>query len=56
MYLTNILGSSAHKFYGGLGSRGGVAKMFENMFFGKWWYGEKKVNEKHQKFFAKFVS
>ena len=26
------LGSSAHKFHGVLGSRGGVAKMFENIF------------------------
>ena len=26
------MGSSAHKFYGVLGSRGGVAKMFEHIF------------------------
>ena len=26
------IGSSAHKFYGALGSRGGVAKMFEHIF------------------------
>jgi len=31
------LGSSAHKFHGVLGSRGGVAKMFENIFFWKIW-------------------
>ena len=41
MYLTNILVSSAHKFFGVLGSRGGgVAKIFENIFLENDGYGE----------------
>ena len=41
MYLTNILGSSVHKFYGVLGSwGGGGAKMFENIFLENDGYGE----------------
>ena len=48
MYLTNILGSSAHKFYGVLGS-GGVAKMFENIFLENDGYGEQKPKMKNTK-------
>ena len=50
MYLTNILGSSAHKFYGVLGSwGGGVAKMFENIFLENDGYGEQKPKMKNTK-------
>ena len=58
MYLTNILGSSAHKFYGALGSwgGGGVAKMFENIFLENDGYGEQKPKMKNTKKIAKFVS
>ena len=53
MYLINILGSSAHKFYGVLGSWGGVAKMFENIFFEN---DEQKIKIKNTEKAAKFVS
>ena len=43
------LGSSAHKFHGVLGSRGGVAKMFENIFLENDGYSEQKTKMKHTK-------
>ena len=49
MYLTKILGSSAHKLHGVLGSRGGFAKMFENMFLENDGYGEQKPKMKNIK-------
>ena len=50
MYLTNILGSSAHKFYGFWGREGGgVAKMFENIFLENDGYGEQKPKMKNTK-------
>jgi len=53
MYLTNILGSSVHKFYGVLGSWGGVARMFEHIFFEN---DEQKLKIKNTEKMAKFVS
>ena len=50
------LGSSAHKFYGVLGSRGGVAKMFENIFLENDGCSEQKTKWKTPKKIAKFVS
>ena len=48
MYLTKFLGSSAHKFYGVLGSwGGGGAKMFENIFLENDGYGEQKPKMKN---------
>ena len=41
------LGSSAHKFYGVLGSRGGVAKMFENIFLENDGCSEQKTKMKN---------
>ena len=49
MYLKKKLGSSAHKFYGVLGSRGGVAKMFEHIFWKNDGYGEQKTKMKNTK-------
>ena len=48
MYLTKILGSSAHKFFWGFGVvRGGGAKMFENIFLENMGYGEQKPKMKN---------
>ena len=50
MYLTNILGSSAHKFYGVLGSwGGGGCQMFENIFLENDGYGEQNLKWKTPK-------
>ena len=43
LYLIKILGSSAHKFDGVLGSWGGVAKMFENIFLENDGYREQNL-------------
>ena len=43
------MGSSAHKFHGVLGSRGGVAKMFENIFLENDGYSEQKTKMKNTK-------
>ena len=57
MYLTNILGSSAHKCLWRFGVvRGGVAKMFEHIFLENDGYGEQKPKMKNTKKIAKFVS
>ena len=56
VYLTKILGSSAHKFHGVLGSWGGFAKMFENIFLENDGYGEQKTKMKNTKKNATFVS
>ena len=54
MYLLKNLGSSAHKFYGVLGSwGGGGAKMFENILFEN---DEQKMKIKYTEKVAKFVS
>ena len=55
LYLIKNLGSSAHKF-GVLGSWGGVAKMFENIFLENDGYREEKPKMKNTKKIAKFVS
>ena len=47
MYLTKFLGSSAHKFYGVV--RGGVAKMFENIFLENDGYREQNLKWKTPK-------
>ena len=49
VYLLKNLGSSAHKFYGILGSWGGVAKMFENIFLENDGYGEQTTKVKNTK-------
>ena len=49
LYLIKILGSSAHKFDGVLGSWGGGAKMFENIFLENDGYGEQKPKMKNTK-------
>ena len=49
MYLIKILGSSAHKFDGVLGSWGGVAKMFENIFLENDGYREQNLKWKTPK-------
>ena len=50
------MGSSAHKFYGVLGSRGGVAKMFEHIFGKMIGTASKKTKMKNTKKNATFVS
>ena len=49
LYLIKILGSSAHKFDGVLGSWGGVAKMFENIFLENDGYREQNLKWKTPK-------
>ena len=57
VYLKKKLGSSAHKFYGVLGSRGALqAKMFEHIFWENDRYSEQKTKMKNTKKIAKFVS
>ena len=57
MYLTHILGSSAHKFLWRFGVvRGGGCQMFENIFLENDGYGEQKPKMKNTKKIAKFVS
>ena len=53
MYLINILGSSAHTFYGVLGSWGGLQKCLKIFFFEN---GEQKIKIKNTEKVAKFVS
>ena len=50
------LGSSAHKFHDVLGSRGGFAKMFENICLENDGYSEQKTEMKNTKKNATFVS